>query len=321
MERNDFNFMNALIIGGAGFVGKYLISQLAEDGSYTISATKLPHEKIDSNLCTVYDLNILDPSQIEEVLKATQPDVVFHLSAQSSVKLSWENPQLTVDVNIKGSLNVLDTIRKLGINPKIILIGSGEEYGYIKENECPIKEDNVLRAGNIYAITKATQNMLGTVYARAYNMDIVMVRAFNHIGAGQLPQFVVSDFCKQIADIEKGIKEPIMYVGNLTAKRDFTNVRDVVKAYTLLAKHGKQGETYNVGSGVGVSIQDILDMALSYSTANIEVRQDPNRMRPSDVPIIVADTSKIFEDTGWKPQTSLDSTILEVLEFWRNSTN
>lgn len=311
--------MNALIIGGAGFVGAYLIEYLTRDCKYSVSATKLPNEKIKSDSCSVYDLDILNPEQIENVLKMTNPDVIFHLSAQSSVKLSWENPQLTIDVNIKGSLNVLDTVRRLNLNTKIILIGSGEEYGYIKEDECPINEDNKIRAGNIYAITKATQNMIGTVYSRAYNMDIVMVRAFNHIGAGQSQMFVVSDFCKQIAEIEKGIKEPIMYVGNLTAQRDFTNVRDVVRAYGLLAEYGKKGETYNVGFGNAVSIQHILDTALSYSKVDIKVRQDSNKMRPSDVPIIVADTSKIREHTGWQPSISLNDTIQEVLNYWRNN--
>lgn len=311
--------MNALIIGGAGFVGKYLIEHLAKDCNYNVSATKLPNESIKSELCNVYDLNILNPEQITEVLKDTNPDVIVHLSAQSSVKLSWEKPQLTIDVNIKGSLNVLDCVRSLNINPRILLIGSGEEYGYIKDNECPINEENRLRPGNIYAITKSTQNMIGTIYSKAYNMDIVMVRAFNHIGAGQDPMFVVSDFCKQIAEIEKGLKEPFMMVGNLSAKRDFTNVKDVVKAYGLLSKKGKSGETYNIGSGKAVSIQQILDTAKSFSSVDIEVRQDPNRMRPSDVPIIEADISKIFNDTGWKPQIDLDSTILEVLDFWRNN--
>lgn len=308
---------NALIIGGAGFVGKYLIPELSN--IYNVTATKLPNESISLDGCTVCDLNIMYPNQIEEVLNTVKPDVIFHLSAQSSVKLSWINPQLTIDVNIKGALNLLDSIKKLDLVCKTILIGSGEEYGYVQQEECPIKEDNRIRPGNIYAITKATQNMIGTVYSKAYNMDIVMVRAFNHVGAGQLPMFVVSDFCKQIVEIEKGIKEPIMKVGNLTAKRDFTNVKDVVKAYKLLAENGISGQTYNVGSGTAVTIQSILDIALSHSTADIKVVQDPNRMRPSDVPIIVADTSKIFKDTGWKPDISLDATILEVLEYWRNN--
>ena len=308
---------NALIIGGAGFVGKYLIPELSN--IYNVTATKLPNESIPLDGCTVCDLNIMYPNQIEEVLSTVKPDVIFHLSAQSSVKLSWINPQLTIDVNIKGALNLLDSIKQLDLVCKTILIGSGEEYGYVQQEECPIKEDNRIRPGNIYAITKATQNMIGTVYAKAYNMDIVMVRAFNHVGAGQLPMFVVSDFCKQIVEIEKGIKEPIMKVGNLTAKRDFTNVKDVVKAYKLLAENGISGQTYNVGSGTAVTIQSILDIALSHSTADIRVVQDPNRMRPSDVPIIVADTSKIFKDTGWKPDISLDATILEVLEYWRNN--
>lgn len=169
---------------------------------------------------------------------------------------------------------MLDAVRELDYKPRVLLIGSGEEYGHIRQEECPIIEDTVLRPGNIYAATKSCQNMLGSIYAAAYHMDVMMVRAFNHIGPNQTPLFVVADFCKQVAEIEKGIKDPVMYVGNLSAKRDFTDVRDVVRAYALLVQKGKAGETYNIGTGHALAIQEILDRIISLSDKEIEVRVD-----------------------------------------------
>ena len=197
------------------------------------------------------------------------------------------------------------------------MIGSGEEYGHVMEGEVPISEDNHIRPGNIYAATKACQNMIGSIYAKAYDMELIQVRAFNHIGPRQASLFVVSDFCKQVAEIEKGLREPVMRVGNLKAKRDFTDVRDVVKAYYLLATKGKAGETYNVGSGHAVPISDILDDIISRSSKEISVEVDANKIRPVDVPIIEADISKINSQTGWKPEISIGQTIEDTLEYWR----
>ena len=176
---------------------------------------------------------------------------------------------------------------------------------------------NLLRPGNIYAATKACQNMIGSIYSKAYDMDLMMVRAFNHIGPGQAPMFVVSDFCKQVAEIEKGLREPVMKVGNLAAKRDFTDVRDVVKAYVKLIQTGVASETYNVGSGEAKSIQQILDTIVSMSDCEIKVEIDPNKLRPVDVPIIEADITKLRELTGWKPEITLEQTIRETLDYWR----
>lgn len=234
-----------LVIGAAGFVGKYLIDEMQADGM-EVFATKLPHEKLDQVHASVYDLDIMDKEAIVGLLFEIRPDYIFHLAAQSSVGLAWKNPGLTVDVNIKGSINVMDAIRELFYKPRVLLIGSGEEYGHILPGETPITEENALRPGNIYAATKACQNMIGNIYSKAYDMELVMVRAFNHIGPGQAPMFVVSDFCKQVVEIEKGLREPVMKVGNLAARRDFTDVRDVVKAYVKLIQWGKSGETYNV---------------------------------------------------------------------------
>lgn len=312
--------MKALIIGGAGFVGGYLIRELA-DSQYEIHATCLPSEKINSTNCISHTLNILETDAVSSLINQIMPDVVFHLAAQSSVALSWKLPQLTADINVKGTINVLEAMRNSEKkNMRLLLIGSGEEYGFIRKDACPLNENEPLKPGNIYAATKACQGMLGEIYSRAYNLDIIMVRAFNHSGPGQLPVFVISDFCRQIAEIEKGIHKPEMTVGNLSAMRDFTDVRDVVKAYRLLGEKGVGGKTYNIGRGKAVAVKNILETALSMSPCQIKVTQDPSRMRASDIPLIEPDVSLINADTGWKAEISMEETIRDTLDYWRNNT-
>lgn len=311
--------MKALIVGAAGFVGKYLANHLIDEYGMEVAVTKLPHEKIEIEGVSVHDLNILEKDDIVNLLFQVRPDYIFHLAAQSSVGLSWKNPQLTIDINIKGSVNLMDAIRELFYKPRVLLIGSGEEYGHILPGETPIREGNMIRPGNIYAATKVCQNMIGSIYAKAYDMDLMMVRAFNHIGPTQAPIFVVADFCKQVAEIEKGLRPPVMYVGNLSAKRDFTDVRDVVRAYALLVQKGEPGETYNVGSGHAISIQKMLDMIIAKSDKEIKIEVDPNKLRPVDVPIIEADIDKLCKQTGWKQTISLEQTIEETLNYWRNT--
>lgn len=309
--------MKALIIGGAGFVGGYLIKELSGCG-YDIHATCLPTEKLDSEKCCVHTLDILDGDAVEALLNEIEPDAVFHLAAQSSVALSWKKPQLTADINVKGTINVLEAVRAFGKKKiRLILIGSGEEYGFIRSGACPISEEEPLRPGNIYAATKACQGMLGEIYFRAYGMDVIMVRAFNHSGPGQAPMFVISDFCRQIAEIENGMRPAEIAVGNLSAIRDFTDVRDVVRAYRLLAEKGVSGRTYNVGRGKAVPIRTILDSALAMADCRIEVRQDEARMRASDIPIIEPDVSLIYGDTQWRAEISMESTIRDTLDYWR----
>ena len=313
--------MKALVIGGGGFVGPYLVRHLTDDLGYEVTVTKTVKETLTMDNATVRNLDILDMEQIRTLLEEEKADYLFHLAAQSSVAYSWKNPTLTVDVNIKGCINLLEAIRLVDKKPRVLLIGSGEEYGHIKKDECPIIEDNVVRPGNIYAATKSCQNMLGRIYSDAYNLDIMMVRAFNHIGPNQTPMFVVADFCKQVADIEKGKQEPVINVGNLSAKRDFTDVRDVVKAYAKLVAGGKRGETYNVGTGHAVAIQDILNKIISMSDKDIEVKVDPAKLRPVDVPIIEPDISKIKKEVGWEPLIPLEQTLRETLEHWRKEQN
>ena len=307
----------SLIIGGAGFVGHYLGRYLRQELQQEVFVTKMPQETFEEEQIKVLDLNILNPEEIAKVIREVQPDYVFHLAAQSSVAASWKNPGLTIDVNVKGAVNVLEGLRSMERQPRILLIGSGEEYGHLKADEVPVKEETLLRPGNIYAATKSCQNMLGKIYAQAYGMQVVMVRAFNHIGPNQSPIFVVADFCRQVAEIEQGKREPVIHVGNLSARRDFTDVRDVVRAYALLAEQGVAGETYNVGSGQARAIDEILHMILQESEVPIEVKVDPERLRPVDVPVIEADITKLQKLTGWKPEIALTQTIRETLDYWR----
>lgn len=306
----------ALIIGAAGFVGGYLARHLRDDLGWETVLTKLGTETVQADGFEVYDLDILSKTDTEAVLSKVRPDVIFHLAAQSSVALSWKNPQLTVNVNVTGCLNLLETLRCMdGYSPKILLIGSGEEYGHLPEGVSLVSEETPVNPGNPYAVSKAAQNMFGSLYAGAYGMRIVMVRAFNHIGAGQLPQFAAADFCRQTAEILCGKRENVIRTGNLSAKRDFTDVRDVVRAYGLLAQLGHDGETYNVGSGRSVSIEKLLCEIIRLSGADIKRETDPGRLRPSDIPEIRADISKLQRDTLWRPEIELSQTLGEMLEY------
>ncbi|MBQ8960603.1 MAG: GDP-mannose 4,6-dehydratase [Ruminococcus sp.] len=306
----------ALIIGGGGFAGGYLIRELSSNG-YEVHATCLPGEEIAGD-CTVYSLDIGQMAEIEAVIAQVSPEVIFHLAAQSSVAVSWQKPALTAQVNVVGAVNVLEAVR-LSKRPdtRLLLIGSGEEYGFIAKDACPLSEEEKLRPGNIYAATKVCQEMIGQIYSRSYGMDIVMTRSFNHTGPGQSPTFVVSEICRQIAEAELPGAPAEVRIGNLAAKRDFTDVRDVVRAYRLLAEKGMAGRVYNVGRGQAVAISEIMDTALSMSEAPIVVIQDAKRMRASDIPIIEPDVSLIFADTGWKAQISLRETVRDTLEWWR----
>lgn len=310
--------MKALIIGAAGFVGPFLIEHIKYVYNWEVHATKLSNEVLDVKGVYVHDLNILDSLEIGKLLNQVKPDYIFCLAAQSSVEFSWKNPELTVDINIKGTLNILENIRMIPeYHPKVLLIGSGEEYGYLRTDEIPVHEDTVLRPGNIYAVTKACQNMFANVYARAYDMHLIMVRAFNHIGPKQASTFVVSNFCKQVAEIEAGLKPPVLYVGNLSAKRDFTDVRDIVRAYGLLIQNGNKGETYNIGRGQAISIEDILKQILLLTDVNIICKEELSRIRPTDVPIIEADVTKLQNTICWKPEIGLETTLLDTLNYWR----
>ncbi len=309
--------MKAMVIGAAGFVGRYLMKEIEASLGAEVLATKLPGEEIDHPGAKVFNLDITDGDAVEKLFLAEKPDIIFHLAAQSSVAYSWKNPRLTVDVNIKGALSVLDALRKMESCPKTVLIGSGEEYGWIKSEDLPLRESNALHPGNIYAATKVTQGMIAAIYSKAYQLPVLCTRSFNHIGRGQTTVYAIPSFCSQIALIEAGKNSPVLRVGNTEAARDFTDVRDVVRAYCMLAVKGQAGEVYNVGRGKAYKISDILSALVSLSPAEIEIFQDPMLFRPVDIPVIFPDTTKLRSITGWKPEIPIRESLEWVLNEWR----
>lgn len=309
-----------MVIGGAGFVGHYLVKELSKKGR-EVFATKLPFEKTDNLNCTVMDLDVTDEKAMEHVINTVLPHEIYHLAAQSSVKLSWDEPQLTLNVNVSGALNLLNAVKKAktdSYDPTVLLIGSAEEYGKVSPEECPISEDKSCHPKNVYALSKMTQNALGSIYAEAFGIRVINVRAFNHTGPMQSPAFVISDFCNQVAKIEASLQAPVISVGNLAAMRDFTDVRDIVAAYVALAEKGETAQTYNVGSGKAIRISDALKIILSQAKTEITVEKDIRRMRPSDVPLHVADTAKIKKQTGWEPSIPFEQTITDTLNYFRD---
>jgi len=216
-----------------------------------------------------------------------------------------------------GTVRLLDEIVRLGINPRILLAGSAEEYGKVTPEQIPIRETNPLNPSSPYGASKAAVSLLFKQYCTKFGLPVLYVRAFNHIGPGQAPGFVTVDFAKQIAEIEAGKREPVMKVGNLEARRDFTDVRDVVGAYWILIREGSPGEVYNVASGTAPAIKEILEILLQKASVKIEVLKDQTRMRPSDVPILLGDIAKIKAKTGWEPTISLDRSLEDILNYWR----
>jgi GDP-4-dehydro-6-deoxy-D-mannose reductase len=260
---------------------------------------------------------LLDLQALKELFAATRPDYVFHLAAQAFVPASWADPWSTLENNMRGQLNVLLAAIALGTEPRVLVVGSADEYGIVGAGELPIKETNPLRPNSPYAVSKVAQDMLGYQYYASHKLPVVRVRPFNHIGPGQSPAFVASDFAKQIAEAETGLREPVMQVGNLDARRDFSDVRDIVRAYYLAISQGEAGEVYNLGAERSYSIREVLKALLDLSTTPIKVEQDPTRLRPSDVPEIVSDCDKFRSLTGWQAEIPLEQSLSDILDWWR----
>ena len=237
--------------------------------------------------------------------------------------MSWLAPAETLETNILGQCNLLEAVRKVGkgYNPVILIAGSSEEYGLVKSSEVPIKETNPLRPMSPYAISKIAQDFMGYQYYKSYGMKIIRARAFNHSGARRGEVFVDSNFAKQIAEIEAGLNKPIIKVGNLNAIRDFTDVRDIVRAYWLASEKCEYGEVYNICSNKGIKVSDVLRMLLKLSgLKKVRIVKDPTRQRPSDVPILIGDCKKFRKATGWKPEINYRDTLLSMLSFWRKKS-
>ena len=315
--------MKVLVTGVTGFAGSHLVDFILAKKPGTeitgIQRWRSRTENIEhfADKIRLVECDLRDASSVRDVLDEERPDWIFHLAAQSFVPTSWTAPTESLVTNIIGQLNIFEAVKKLGIKPRIQLACSSEEYGLVLENELPIRETNPLRPLSPYAVSKVGQDMLGYQYWMSFRIPVVRTRGFNHEGPRRGPVFVCSDFAKQIADIEKGRRAPVVRVGNLDARRDFTDVRDVVRAYWLALEKGEPGEVYNIASGRAWTIREMLDLLLGMSTAKIKVEQDPARMRPSDVPVLLGDASKFRERTGWTPEIPFETTMTDLLAYWR----
>jgi len=301
-----------LIIGAGGFVGKYLIDEFKKDNYEIIACDLNKRENVDSSV-KYYDLDLLDKQELNKIVLENKPDYAINLAAISSVGLSWKIPDKTIQVNVIGTINLLEVIKENNLKTKILLIGSSEEY---ENKDVPLKETDTVNSNNPYGISKIAQENFARIYKEKYGLNIVCTRSFNHTGIGQPEQFVIPSFCKQVAEIEKSKAPGKIYVGNLSAYRDFSDVRDIVKIYKILLESENKELIYNVGSGVSYKIEDILNYIISLSTQKIEVVIDKEKFRPVDTPYICCDNSKVKE---YFEGRNIKETIKEMFEYFKNN--
>jgi GDP-4-dehydro-6-deoxy-D-mannose reductase len=319
--------MRALITGANGFVGKHLTELLIGKGYEVWGSTRGNYSKTyndDNKFVTTVSLDLAEEREILNLINLIKPDHIYHLAGKSNVKDSWDNKLTTFEVNVNFTINLLEAVRKSAVanQVRVLTIGSSEEYGRVAEADMPIKENTPLNPISPYGISKVTVSMLAKHYYEACGMQVIHARPFNHIGPGQSLGFVTSDFAKQIVDIEKGLIKPVIRVGNLESERDFTDVRDIVKAYELLASLGDIGEIYNVCSGMPTRIKEILNKYINLSSCKtIEVKEDPNRMRPSDLPLYIGNPTEIRKKTDWINAISLDESLSDILKYWRTKVD
>ena len=311
--------MRVLITGAGGFVGNHLTSYLksAHPDAILYGTVLNAQEKASEYITSLFVADLKDDTRVFDILNECQPDAIYHLAAQAFVPRSFEDPWETLENNIRSQLNIIQACLALDIRPRMLIISSAEIYGAINTTQMPMTEDTPMRPTNPYSVSKVTQDMLGLQYFLSHQMPIMRARALNHIVPVHNPRFVAPAFATQIAKIEAKQQEAVIYVGNLEAQRDFTDVRDIVRAYDLIVEKGKPGQAYNVASGKAYSVQYLLDTLLSYSSIDIEVRVDPERLRPVDVPIIRGDNSKLHHDTGWRTTIKFEDTLKDVLDDCR----
>ena len=315
--------MRLLITGITGFVGSHMAEFALAHGAEVSGSMRWRSktENIDHLRAriTLVECDLRDLSSVRNLLEITEPTHVVHLAAQSFVAASWKAPAETLTTNIISQVNLLEAMRGLRISPRFLAVGSSEEYGLVHPDELPIKETNPLRPLSPYAVSKVTQDMMGYQYFKSYGLPIVRTRAFNHEGPRRGDVFVTSNFARQIAEIEAGIREPVIFVGDLKPKRDYSDVRDIVRGYWALLERGEPGEVYNLCSGKSWPIQHVLDFLLGQSRVKaIAVKIDPARLRPSDVMELEGDPGKIQRALGWKVEIPFEQTLTELLDYWRH---
>ncbi|HEY9422183.1 MAG TPA: GDP-mannose 4,6-dehydratase [Thermoanaerobaculia bacterium] len=316
--------MRALITGITGFAGSHLAEYLLAEhsdvevfGTFRWRSRMDNLEDIDENKIKLVEADLRDYTSMHRALEISRPDVIFHLAAQSFVPSSWNAPNDTIVTNVTGQTNLFEAIRALKLDPVVQIACSSEQYGLVLPHEAPIKETNPLRPLSPYAVSKVAQDYLGYQYFQSYGLKAVRTRGFNHTGPRRGHVFVTSNFCSQVAAIEAGLQQPVIRVGNLEAIRDFTDVRDMVRAYWLAVTKATPGEVYNIATGKGIHIREMLDLVLSYSKVEVKIEVDPERLRPSDVEILIGDASKFQADTGWEPRIQFEQTVQDLLNYWR----
>jgi len=314
---------HAFITGIAGFAGRHLAKELLDAG-YSVSGSFYKDDSPEQikklkKTCKIYSLDILNKSNVSKLIQKLQPDYIFHLAAFSSVGQSFSHERLTYDINFNGTLNLLETSVELKQLKKFVFISSSECYGKFTPKTKTLTEDEPLNPISPYGISKVAAEHLCKLYFSRYKFPVVIARAFNHSGAGQSDNFVIPSFCKQIAMIESGKQKPIMKVGNLTAKRDLSDVRDIVHGYRLMAEKGNAGAVYQLCSGKSISIQSVLDKLLRLSNKKINVKIDKKFFRKNDIPLIRGDFSKAKKEIGYKPKYKIDNTLLNSLDYWREN--
>lgn len=307
--------MRILVTGATGFAGSHLVRQLLADGHEVFGLIRRPEEgQVWPFKPVVGDL--LEADSLVAVVAESAPDVVYHLAGQANVGASWKRPQLTLALNAGGTINVLEAVRKEGERPRVIAVTSGDIYGPMPVDAMPLNGLSQPQPYHPYGISKIAASQVCKLYAERYGLDVIEARPLNHIGPQQSLGFVVPDFASQVAAIKLGEQEPVMRVGNLEAERDFTDVRDMVRAYRLLAEDGRSGEMYLICSGRPVAVQMILDKLISLVNVDVTVEQDPERMRPSDTPVLYGSYDKLRVHTGWRPEIPLEQSLQDVLDEW-----
>lgn len=313
-----------LITGATGFVGSRLCRMYLDTTDYEVYAIKRWRSPLD--LVTYYKLensvkwlecDLTDAHSVQKVVKEVKPDIIHHLAAQSFVRTSWTYPVHTMNVNIIGSLNLFEAIKEYIPNCVVQIASTSEVYGIPQPEELPIQETMLPRPCSPYGVSKYAMDTLAAQYVVSYGLKIVITRAFNHSGTGRGDVFVDSNFAKQIAEIEKGIRKPVIKHGNLDAYRDFTDVDDICRAYILAVEKCAYGTPYNICSGNKIKIEDVLIKLIHMSEVPITTEVDPERMRPSDLWILEGDSTKFREKTGWKPIKNYDETLTDMLKYWR----
>lgn len=307
-----------LITGADGFVASHLVRELA--GETGCSITGIGLREVPGEISSLMDYRVLDLTDYEavkELLELARPDSIFHLAALPSVAASWDDPWSTYRVNVLAQVNLLEALKRAGMEASVHITCSSEEYGKVVPSKMPLTEDMPLCPCSHYAVSKVAQETLGLMYHEAFGWRVMVTRGFNQAGPGQSTDFVVSSFACQIAEIEANLREPVMMVGNLEAKRDFMDVRDTVRAYRMVMENGRGGVSYNVCSGRALAVREILDMMLDISGAEITVEPDPCRQRPSDIPLLLGDNTRLKEETGWEPVIPIEKTLKDTIDYWR----